>query len=70
MGWIQELHETYNRCAGAPQFENDPLLPVGHSRQQAHIEVVLDQSGNFLRAESVPKEETDRKSTRLNSSHG
>ena len=58
MGWIQELHDTYNLCAGASQFENDPLLPVGHSRQQAHIEVVLDQNGNFLRAESVPKEET------------
>ena len=33
-------------------------MPVGHTRQQAHIEIVLDGEGNFLRASVVPKEET------------
>src|ERR1039457_5849970 len=58
MSWIQKLYETYDRCAGAPQFEKEPLLPVSHSEQQAHIEIVLDQDGNFQRAVSVAKETT------------
>src|ERR1039458_7748859 len=58
MGWIQKLYETYELCAGAPQFEKEPPLPVSHAEQQAHIEIVLDQDGNFQRATSVPKETT------------
>ncbi len=58
MSWIEKLHETYERCAGARQFERDPLLPVSHSTQQAHIEIVLDANGKFLRAKVVAKEET------------
>ena len=45
MSWIQKLYETYELCANAPQFENEPLLPVSHTEQQAHIEIILDQSG-------------------------
>jgi CRISPR-associated protein Csd1 len=58
MSWIQKLHETYERCAGAPQFANNPLLPVSHTVQQAHIEIAIDGGGNFLRANIVSKEET------------
>src|ERR1022692_1092481 len=58
MGWIQKLYETYELCAGAPQFEKEPPLPVSHAEQQAHIEIVLDQDGNFQRATSVAKEST------------
>ena len=58
MSWIEKLHETYERCAGAPQFAKDPLLPVSHSTQQAHVEIVLDANGKFLRAKVVAKEET------------
>jgi len=58
MSWPQKLYETYEQCAGAPQFANNPLLPVGHTVQQAHIEITIDGQGNFLRASSVPKEVT------------
>jgi len=58
MSWIQKLYDTYEQCAGAPQFENDPLMPISHAKQQAHIEIVLDDKGNFLRAKPVQKEET------------
>lgn len=58
MSWLQKLYETYELCAGAPQFQKQSLLPVSHTEQQAHIEIVLDQSGNFLRAALVPKEST------------
>ena len=58
MSWIQKLHDTYERCAGAPQFASNPLLPVSHTVQQAHIEITLDDRGKLLHATVVAKEET------------
>lgn len=58
MSWIQKLHETYEHCAGASQFANNPLLPVSHTVQQAHIEVSIDDQGNFLRGVVLSKEST------------
>jgi CRISPR-associated protein Csd1 len=58
MSWIQKLYETYELCAGAPQFKGRPPLPVSHAEQQAHIEIVLDQNGSFQRAVSIAKETT------------
>lgn len=55
MSWIRELYETYEQCARAPQFANEPLLPIGHTTQQAHIEIVIDGDGRFRRANVVPK---------------
>lgn len=57
MSWIQKLHETYELCAGLPQFSSNPLLPISHTTQQAHIEIVIDGSGNFRRASVVSKED-------------
>lgn len=58
MSWIQKLYDTYEQCSGAPQFASDPLMPISHTLQQAHIEIVLDDKGNFIRARAVQKEET------------
>jgi len=55
MSWIQKLYETYVHCAGAAQFANNPLQPIGHTTQQAHIEIVIDGQGNFLRANVLTK---------------
>jgi CRISPR-associated protein Csd1 len=55
---MQKLYETYELCSGAPQFEKNPPIPVSHTEQQAHIEIVLDQSGNYQRASVVLKEIT------------
>jgi CRISPR-associated protein Csd1 len=57
MSWIQKLHETYERCAGLPQFTSNPLLPISHTTQQAHIEIVIDGFGNFRRANVIGKED-------------
>lgn len=53
MSWMQKLFETYEATierhgvsTGGP-----PLLPVGHTLQQAHVDIVLDQLGNFRRAD-------------------
>jgi CRISPR-associated protein Csd1 len=35
-----------------------PLLPICHTTQKAHIEIVIDQNGNFKRARIVPKQDT------------
>lgn len=58
MSWMRKLCATYDTCANAPQFAAAPLMPLGHTEQQAHIEIVLDHSGTFLRASVVPKETT------------
>lgn len=58
MSWLQKLYETYEACAGSPQFERDPLLPICHSEQRAQIEIVLDGEGVFQRAATVPNEPT------------
>lgn len=60
MSWIQKLYETYEQCASNLAFLNDkiPLLPISHVAQQAHVEVVIDGQGNFLRASSVSKQVT------------
>ncbi len=58
MSWIQKLYKTYEQCADAPQFSNSPLLPVSHTIQQAHIEITINNHGNFLRAKTIIKEET------------
>lgn len=49
MSWVQKLQETYAQCAGLPQFASNPLLPISHTTQQAHIEIVIDGQGNFRR---------------------
>jgi CRISPR-associated protein Csd1 len=58
VSWIQKLYETYDRCAGQPQFEKAPLMPVDHAEQQVHIEITLNGSGKFRSAAVVAKETT------------
>ena len=62
MSWIQKLYETYENCQpliGIASDENTvPLLPICHTTQKAHIEIVIDQHGTFKRARVVPKDES------------
>lgn len=58
MSWIVKLYDTYNNCQnniGEKVEGKRPLLPAFHSSQIAHIEVVIDGDGNFLRASVIPK---------------
>jgi CRISPR-associated protein Csd1 len=61
MSWIQELYKTYNNCQAMigdePNEKDVPLLPICHTTQKAHIEVVIDGDGNFKRAKVVPKDD-------------
>ena len=56
MSWISKLNETYERCVGQSQFADNPLVPIYHSEQQAHIEITLGNAGVFRGATVVPKE--------------
>ncbi|MDH4120520.1 MAG: type I-C CRISPR-associated protein Cas8c/Csd1 [Deltaproteobacteria bacterium] len=58
MSWVQTLYETYERCAPAFAQGDDALTPIGHTKQQAHLEIILDGQGNFKRAQVVAKENT------------
>jgi CRISPR-associated protein Csd1 len=57
MSWIQKLYDTYEKCDDAPQFATDPLMPMCHILQKAHIEVVIDVSGEFRSARVLQKNE-------------
>ena len=61
MSWIQRLYETYENClleVGKPTGNKVPLLPVGHTYQQAHIEISIDGEGNFKGAVTIAKGDT------------
>lgn len=58
MSWIQKLYETYEHCKGHEPPGSARLMPISHTPQQAHIEITLDDAGNFKGARIVQKEET------------
>jgi len=57
MSWIQTLYETYNHCQSwigvYGKAGKRPLAPMCHVTERAHIEITIDQDGNFLDAELV-----------------
>ncbi|OCW96240.1 type I-C CRISPR-associated protein Cas8c/Csd1 [Alishewanella sp. HH-ZS] len=57
MSWLARLYETYEQ---AQQFSVDlpqeqQLMPVSHTPQNAHINIVIDGNGAFLRASVLEK---------------
>ena len=58
MSWVQKLYETYDQSKGRESPGTSTLLPVSHSIQQAHVEITLDEHGNFISARTIGKEET------------
>ena len=53
MSWIQKLQETYDRCAGQPQFDSTPLPPTSARPQDTQICITLNGMGGFRNAELV-----------------
>lgn len=62
MSWIHKLYETYENCQsqiGVQSTEDKAiLLPICHTTQKAHIEITIDEDGNFLRARVIPEEDS------------
>ena len=55
MSWIGKLYETYeNNTSQVDKKGKPPLLPVGHTtKEHAHILIVLDKQGDFIRASVI-----------------
>lgn len=57
MSWLEELYKTYENCFGKEEGNSKknrkPLLPAFHTLQNAHVEIKLDQCGNFLDANAI-----------------
>ncbi|GAA0302927.1 CRISPR-associated protein Csd1 [Gracilibacillus halotolerans] len=65
MSWLLQLYETYNanedqvgRTIKKPNDKEYTLLPISHTTQNAHIEVTVNEDGEFLTAEVLEKENT------------
>lgn len=55
MSWMHKLYRTYETVSEQGLAADDqPLTPVGHTLQNAHIVVVLDGEGNFKTARVLP----------------
>lgn len=53
MSWMAKLHETYGHIETSNhQGENNILWPISHFVKNAHLEVVIDADGNFLKGRS------------------
>ena len=58
MGWLSDLYETYEQNIGqvAKDLEAKAvLLPVAHSTQNAQIEILLNDKGEFISAKQIEK---------------
>ncbi len=55
MSWMQKLYETYAAGMKLHLPEDKKLMPISHTLQNAHINIVIDGAGNFLRAEALEK---------------
>jgi CRISPR-associated protein Csd1 len=65
MSWLQNLYKTYDANEGQvgktvkkPNGQEYTLLPISHTTQNAHIEVTVDEEGEFMRAIVLEKEST------------
>lgn len=56
MSWLQKLLDTYEMCYGRESGHVAALMPISHTTQQAHIEIVIDSMGNFRSAMVCRKE--------------
>ena len=55
MSWMQKLYRTYESILEQGGTEDtEPLTPVGHTIQNAHIVIVIDGQGNFQTARVMP----------------
>ena len=52
MSWMAKLYETYDHIVTSNQEEEAILWPISHFVKNAHIEVVIDVEGNFLKGRS------------------
>jgi len=55
MSWLAKLYETYEAGCSMDVPDTEQLMPISHTLQNAHINVVIDGEGNFSRAKVLEK---------------
>jgi CRISPR-associated protein Csd1 len=55
MSWMAKLYETYEHGLKLDISEKQQLMPISHTLQNAHINIVVDINGNFKRASVLEK---------------
>lgn len=55
MSWLQRLYQTYKQANTLDLSDSEKPVPPEHTIQNAHINIVLDGSGNFRRAVLLEK---------------
>lgn len=55
MSWLEKLYETYEAVVGLDLADDEKLMPISHTPQNAHINIVIDGNGNFIRASVLEK---------------
>jgi len=55
MSWLAKLYETYEAGVAIDVPEEQKLMPISHTLQNAHIKIVIDGDGNLRRASVLEK---------------
>jgi len=55
MSWLAKLYETYEAGVLLDLPDGKKLMAIGHTLQNAHINIVIDGQGNFKRAAVLEK---------------
>jgi CRISPR-associated protein Csd1 len=55
MTWMAKLYETYEQSLKLDLPDEQQVMPVSHTLQNAHINIVIDIDGNFKRASVLEK---------------
>ncbi len=55
MSWLAKLYETYEMAMILESRDESMLMPISHTLQNAHINIVIDDNGNFKRASVLEK---------------
>lgn len=50
MSWMEKLYQTYEAAIQLDLSTETPLIPISHISQNAHINIVIDEHGNFRHA--------------------
>ncbi len=55
MSWMARLYQTYEQAMTLDLPDEQKLMPISHTLQNAHINVVINGEGDFLRAQVLEK---------------
>jgi len=55
MSWLAKLYKTYEQGTRLESIDGTKLMPISHTLQNAHINIVIDEEGCFKRASVLEK---------------